>query len=89
MEVRSESEPAPSPHSVSFLAVLQCVLGAGLYAPQLRAWQSTNVQELRWSNVGNWGSTCTCPDGEVYWVGDHNNGCATVAWLSKRWRISS
>jgi len=29
--------------------------------------------------VGVWGGTCTCPDGEVYLVGDQNDLCASLA----------
>ena len=29
-------------------------------------------------NIGSWGGTCTCPDGQVYEVGDTGN-CASLA----------
>jgi len=29
--------------------------------------------------VGGWGGQCTCPDGSVYWVGDQNNDCKSLA----------
>ena len=29
--------------------------------------------------VGVWGGTCTCPDGQVYLVGDENNACGSMA----------
>ena len=28
-------------------------------------------------NVGGWGGSCTCPDGNVYQVGDNNDFCAS------------
>ena len=34
----------------------------------------------RWvPGVGAWGGTCTCPDGQVYNVGDENNACGSLA----------
>jgi hypothetical protein len=29
--------------------------------------------------AGYWGGSCTCPDGNRYWVGDENNGCGSLA----------
>jgi hypothetical protein len=29
--------------------------------------------------TGAWGGFCTCPNGEVYGVGDNNNGCGSLA----------
>ena len=29
--------------------------------------------------VGEWGGTCTCPDGQTYEVGDNYDACATLA----------
>mmetsp|Transcript_58947 Transcript_58947/g.169267 ORF Transcript_58947/g.169267 Transcript_58947/m.169267 type:complete len:893 (+) Transcript_58947:76-2754(+) len=37
-----------------------------------------NVYE-RVDHVGAFGGTCTCPDEQVYQVGDRNDGCKTVA----------
>jgi len=34
-----------------------------------------NIYE-RVQNVGGWGGTCTCPDGQEYAVGDRHDGCA-------------
>ena len=31
--------------------------------------------------VGGWGGTCTCPNGALYWVGDNNNGCKSLACI--------
>jgi hypothetical protein len=31
------------------------------------------------SGVGTWGGTCTCPSGEVYYVGDNNDYCGSLA----------
>ena len=30
-------------------------------------------------DVGQWGGSCTCPDGAVYQVGDRNNDCQSLA----------
>jgi len=30
-------------------------------------------------NAGFWGGTCTCPDGQLYEVGDNNDGCKSLA----------
>ena len=32
--------------------------------------------------VGGYGGSCTCPNGEVYQVGDHNDNCATLACVN-------
>ena len=29
--------------------------------------------------VGGWGGSCTCPDGSIYWVGDNNDSCGSLA----------
>lgn len=29
--------------------------------------------------AGGWGGSCTCPNGQVYWVGDNWNGCKSMA----------
>jgi hypothetical protein len=39
-----------------------------------------NVYE-RVGGVGAWGGTCTCPDGQVYQVGDYNNYCGSLACI--------
>jgi hypothetical protein len=31
------------------------------------------------ANVGGWGGTCTCPDGQEYLVGDNEDSCETLA----------
>eukprot|EP00928_Gymnodinium_smaydae_P080794 TRINITY_DN64419_c0_g1_i1.p1 TRINITY_DN64419_c0_g1~~TRINITY_DN64419_c0_g1_i1.p1 ORF type:complete len:408 (-),score=27.83 TRINITY_DN64419_c0_g1_i1:180-1355(-) len=33
----------------------------------------------RFVNSGRWGGLCTCPDGNVYVVGDNNDGCESLA----------
>ena len=38
-----------------------------------------NVKETGVSDVGGWGGTCTCPDGETYLVGDQNDECGSLA----------
>ena len=30
-------------------------------------------------HVGMWGGSCTCPDGQSYWVGDNIDLCASLA----------
>ena len=32
--------------------------------------------------AGGWGGTCTCPDGLVYYVGDQNNSCGSLACIN-------
>ena len=39
---------------------------------------AVNVYEKR-PGVGGWGGQCTCPDGQVYDVGDNNDNCASLA----------
>merc|ERR1712216_317429 len=31
--------------------------------------------------IGGWGGKCTCPNGEVYEVGDNNNACGSLACI--------
>ena len=40
---------------------------------------ASNVVIQSAPGIGGWGGTCTCPDGEVYQVGDNNDGCSTLA----------
>ena len=44
-------------------------------------WRNDTNQRtyVGWPNVGDWGGTCTCPDGAVYQVGDNNDGCQSLA----------
>ena len=37
--------------------------------------------EVHAPSTGNWGGTCTCPDGQTYEVGDNNDGCASLACI--------
>ena len=32
--------------------------------------------------VGGWGGYCTCPDGQVYGVGDNHNWCGSLACVN-------
>eukprot|EP00494_Astrolonche_serrata_P006893 UN06918 len=32
--------------------------------------------------VGGWSGQCTCPNGQSYWVGDHNNWCGSIACVN-------
>ena len=38
-----------------------------------------NRKETGVKGVGSWGGTCTCPNGEVFNVGDNSNGCRSLA----------
>eukprot|EP00931_Biecheleriopsis_adriatica_P057277 TRINITY_DN3397_c0_g1_i3.p1 TRINITY_DN3397_c0_g1~~TRINITY_DN3397_c0_g1_i3.p1 ORF type:complete len:2330 (-),score=299.84 TRINITY_DN3397_c0_g1_i3:580-7488(-) len=40
-----------------------------------------NIVQEEADRVGNWGGSCTCPDGSVYQVGDNNDACASLACL--------
>ena len=48
---------------------------------QANAQASVQNQNVVTSGGGGWGGDCTCPDGEVYQVGDGNDGCATMACI--------
>ena len=34
--------------------------------------------------VGGWGGSCTCPDGQVYQVGDEHNHCGSLRVRRRR-----
>merc|ERR1712032_304507 len=38
-----------------------------------------NVVTENAPDVGDWGGSCTCPDGQVYQVGDLHNECGSIA----------
>lgn len=40
-----------------------------------------NIVEKNVAGVGGWGGSCTCPDGQVYQVGDQNNYCKSLACI--------
>lgn len=40
---------------------------------------TTNQVITNAPNVGSWGGTCTCPDGQVYQVGDNHDVCGSLA----------
>lgn len=42
---------------------------------------SRNVYHTFVEGVGDWGGTCTCPDGNVYLVGDNSDRCASMACI--------
>ena len=42
-------------------------------------WNSRNQVIDFDETVGVWGGECTCPDGEVYLVGDNKDGCSSLA----------
>ena len=35
--------------------------------------------EYKNNNIGSWGGNCTCPDGQVYIVGDNMDFCKSLA----------
>eukprot|EP00966_Prymnesium_polylepis_P085282 1974417-Prymnesium_polylepis.1 len=41
----------------------------------------TNLVEENQVDVGVWGGTCTCPNGETYQVGDSLDYCGTLACI--------
>ena len=55
-----------------------CV-SSGSRAPSPPASSSGNQVIENAPGVGGWGGSCTCPDGQVYQVGDENNYCASLA----------
>merc|ERR1712039_771000 len=40
-----------------------------------------NVYETNAAGIGGWGGQCTCPNGEVYQVGDYIDHCASLACI--------
>lgn len=44
--------------------------------------QDRNVVIQAAIGVGTWGGTCTCPDGSLYLVGDHDDGCNSMACVN-------
>lgn len=36
------------------------------------------VEDNVWSAVGVWGGSCTCPNGETYFVGDNLDFCESL-----------
>ena len=50
----------------------KCTCGDGGQSPANKV--DTNVP-----GVGGWGGKCTCPDGQVYQVGDNNDSCGSIA----------
>jgi len=58
--------------SSGVLRMVNCALRAN------RA-SATNRVEANQPDVGGWGGSCTCGDGETYQVGDNNDGCGSLA----------
>lgn len=44
--------------------------------------EPTNLVEKNVKEVGEWSGTCTCPNGEVYKVGDNNDSCGSLACVN-------
>ena len=53
-----------------------------LRAPGLACPQSQNQVFENWVGAGTFGGTCTCPDGEVYLVGDEKNACGSLSCVN-------
>eukprot|EP00942_MAST-04A_sp_MAST-4A-sp1_P004138 g4138.t1 len=41
-----------------------------------------NTVEENAHRVGGWGGKCTCPNGEIYYVGDNYNSCGSLACVN-------
>eukprot|EP01046_Picozoa_sp_COSAG06_P050754 COSAG06_NODE_8114_length_2270_cov_1.963151_2_plen_712_part_01 len=41
-----------------------------------------NRKESNVPGVGSWGGTCTCPNGQVYQVGDNKDSCSSLACVN-------
>ena len=50
----------------------------------VQANESANLVERNVEGVGAWGGSCTCPDGNVYFVGDNNDYCSSLACVGGR-----
>ena len=50
-------------------------------APEVAPREIINILETNVADVGEWGGTCTCPNGNVYNVGDNNDGCGSLACI--------
>lgn len=50
--------------------------------PVSHAPQSQNQVFENWIGAGTFGGTCTCPDGEVYLVGDEKNACGSLSCVN-------
>ena len=72
LPVMPPSPPAPPPLP-PFPPPLLC-LGEIHLSIRLKTIVEYNVE-----NVGTWGGTCTCPDGNSYQVGDNRDACHTLA----------
>ena len=56
------------------------VVQPGYYAtPEGGTSISLNLVETGIPNIGEFGGSCTCPDGQVYEVGDNNDHCGSLA----------
>merc|ERR1712139_721782 len=44
--------------------------------------QVKNTVEENAHRVGGWGGKCTCPNGEIYYVGDNYNSCGSLACVN-------
>lgn len=46
-----------------------------------KLWGSPDTNQFSPTGGGGWGGACTCPDGQVYQVGDQNNACGSIACI--------
>ena len=57
---------------------LLCVCCAASYCSAALTDLAENKEEKN-AGAGGWGGQCTCPDGQVYWVGDQGGGCKSLS----------
>eukprot|EP00966_Prymnesium_polylepis_P324921 7380920-Prymnesium_polylepis.1 len=76
---RNATQPSESHESASHRATGHSFRKMTCAPPPVHPREGKNVRIENDGSVGVWGGTCTCPDGQVYLVGDENNACATMA----------
>jgi FAD binding domain len=48
---------------------------------KLQKWDTNQHVYVGFPEVGDWGGTCTCPNGSVYRVGDNGDACSSLACI--------
>merc|ERR1719462_587993 len=75
---------AAQPDTIDGTAAM-CSLAENTHRPQMTSVSCNaaykNVIEEWADSVGQWGGSCTCPDGGMYWVGDNRDNCETLACI--------
>lgn len=68
---RKPTTPEPTPEPTA----------AATPAPPTPQPTANNIYSRGWlgGGIGEWGGYCTCPDGQVYGVGDFDNSCGSMA----------